>query len=88
MPNTLQRVLGVAPDGVSMETKKALLEAGVLQPQQSPPPQTGAPIMGSTVDPNATVVLPDGRRVTPAQAAILQEMLRRRAQGRPIPQGR
>ena len=90
MPNAIQRMLGVEPDGVSMQTKRAMQEAGILNAQQpAPQPQPqGNPIMGSTVDPNATIVLPDGRRITPAQAEVLKALLRRRGQQGTAPAGR
>ena len=88
MPNIIQRMLGVEPDGVSMQTKRAMQEAGIANPQQPAPQPQGNPIMGSTVDPNATIVLPDGRRITPAQAEVLKALLRRRGQQGTAPAGR
>ena len=69
-------MFGVGGDGVSAQTKAAIRAAeGEAKPPQEPAFEG---MGGSTVDPNATVVLPDGRRITPQSKAILDQMLKQR----------
>ena len=76
--NLIQRMFGVGGDGVSAQTKAAIraAEGPPASEQEATPASEG--MGGSTVDPNATVVLPDGRRITPQSKAILDQMLKQR----------
>lgn len=74
--NLIQKMFGVDGDGVSARTKAALRAAEGAEPPPQEPAYEG--MGGSTVDPNATVVLPDGRRITPQSKAILDQMLKQR----------
>ena len=74
--NLIQKMFGVSGDGATARTKAAIRAAeGEATPPQEPAFEG---MGGSTVDPNATVVLPAGRRITPQSKAILDQMLKQR----------
>lgn len=77
--NLIQRMFGVGGDGVSARTKAAIRAAeGSPASEQETAAPASEGMGGSTIDPNATVVLPDGRRITPQSKAILDQMLKQR----------
>jgi len=86
MPNIIQKMFGVEPDGVSSATKKGIKDATEGTPAVAV--KTPAPTYKGAggVDPRATVVLTDGRRITPESNAVLEEMLRKRDKKLGLPQ--